>query len=346
MIRHAFAALLLLGLATAGPSRAESHASPVARRDTTSLGMPWVRYTTRDHFDRTITFYVSRVPDSLADRELPLVLVIGGSGGQSIWIPVGDRVGGGLQNLVRRAAAGRVRLVTVEKPGVEYLRQLDMPGSAVGSSATFRREHTRPRWTEANAAALRAALTLPGIDRTRVLVVGHSEGATIACDVAGAERAVTHAASLSGGGASQLFDLVMLQGRARAGDSTGAGAERQRAVLAEYRDLLKTPDDPDRLWLGHPHRRWSSFLATNDLEPLLRTRARVYLAHGTADEASAIESFDWLCAELTARGRPITIDRVVGAGHDFEPAGADARAGNGAALEAVLRRVLAWFLSP
>lgn len=346
MFRHAFAALMLLGLATAAPSGAASHASPLARRDTTSLGMPWVRYTTRDHFDRTITFYVSRVPDSLASRELPLVLVIGGSGGQSIWIKVGDRVGGGIQNLVRRAAAGRVRLVTVEKPGVEYLRQLEQPGSAVGSSEDFRRQHTRARWTEANTSALRAALTLSGIDRSRVLVVGHSEGATIACDVAGAESAVTHVASLSGGGASQLYDLVTLQGRARTGDSTGAGAERQRLMLAEYRDLLKTPDDPDQLWLGHPHRRWSSFLATNDLEPLLRTKARAYLAHGTADEASAIESFDWLCAELTARGRPVTIDRVDGAGHDFEIAGASVGAGDGAGLEVVLRRVLDWFLSP
>ncbi len=92
-MRRCFAlALLSSALALAPAALAAPRATaPVATRDTTRLGVPFQRWTTPDRFGRTITFYLSVPRDSLVGRALPLVLVIDGSGSQSVWTRVGAR---------------------------------------------------------------------------------------------------------------------------------------------------------------------------------------------------------------------------------------------------------------
>lgn len=335
---------MLMLLAPASASATGS--SPVAERDTTRLGMPWTRWTTSDTYGRTITFYLSDVPDSLRDATHPLALVIEGSGGQSVWVRVGDRIGGSLQNLARRAARQRMRVLVVEKPGVEFLEQRERPGGAMGASETFRREHTLERWAEANAAALRAVLAMPRIAASPVLVAGHSEGADVACRLAALEPRVTHVASLAGAGASQLFDFLHSAAQPRPGDGPGAAEQRRQELVAQWRAVQADPQSTDAFWLGHPHRRWTSFLAGNRLEDLMRSGARVFLAHGTADASVPVTSADWLFAELLARGRDVRYDRLEGADHALQrPAAAGARS-EGIGLEQVLEQAIAWALAP
>lgn len=350
-MRRCFAVLAALLFLVVAPPGAQAGARAIA--DTTRLGIPFTRWTTVDRFHRTITFYLSNVPDSLRGRSLPLVLVVDGSGCQSVWSRVGERIGGGHQNLVLRESRRRVRVMIVEKPGVTFLDMPEQPGSALGASAEFLREHTLERWSEANAAALRAVLEMPGVDRTRVLVAGHSEGGTVAGHVAALEPRVTHAALLSCGGATQLFDLAQLFGAAQPGDAPGAAAARRQEVFDEWRRIRADSASTTKLWLGHPYRRWYTFASHDLLGDALATRAQLFLAHGTADRSSAIESFDWLVATLAARGREATVERVEGADHGFAPA-ADGSAGAGGAAGAsappgglthVFARMLDWFLA-
>lgn len=337
--------VLLLALVTLAASPAVAAGPATAVRDTTRLGTPWTRWTTTDTFGRTITFYLSDLPDSLRGRTRPLALVIEGSGAQSVWVKVGDRIGGSLQNLMRRAARHRVRVMVVEKPGVAFLAQRERPGGAEGASEEFLREHTLERWAEANAAALRAVLAMPDIAAAPVLVGGHSEGADVACRVAALEPRVTHVATLGGAGASQLFDLLHLALQPRPGDTPGDAEARRQQVLEEWDAVLADPTSTAKFWLGHPYRRWSSFLAGNRLEDLLRTRARVFIAHGTADTSVPVTSSDWLFAELRARGREVRYDRLEGADHGLrrpdEPTDPQTPAG----LELVLASVLDWALA-
>src|SRR5207245_2206122 len=94
------------------------------------------------------------------------------------------KVYGGMQNLLKSAAKGRIRVMVVEKPGVAFGAVPKKPGSAEEGSAEFRREHTLPRWVEAVNAALRATHRQEEVDWTRTLVVGHSEGGIVAAHVA------------------------------------------------------------------------------------------------------------------------------------------------------------------
>lgn len=215
---------------------------PRAVPDPTLLGVPFQRYTTKDSYDRTISFYVSTPPKTEKTEGLPIVLFIEGSGCQSLFHKQGDQIAGGLQNIVLMEVKRRARVLVVEKPGVKYLDAPARPGSAIGASEEFLKEHTLPRWAEANAAALRTAWTLRGIDKTRTLVIGHSEGGLVAARVAAEVSQVTHVASLAGGGPTQLFDLAEFQRQPRPDDGTGDADRRVEFVYTEWAKIQKDPE--------------------------------------------------------------------------------------------------------
>src|SRR5262249_40045171 len=114
MIHLGSFSLLAVALLTAvEPARPQS--------DPTPLGIPFQRYTVKDSLGRTITFYLSAAPKNDAATKRPIALVIAGSGCQSLFRKLGERIGGGFQNLLVQEGKGRVRVLAVEKPGVKFL---------------------------------------------------------------------------------------------------------------------------------------------------------------------------------------------------------------------------------
>lgn len=342
--------LLLVPLALVpAPTQDPGEKARLAQLDpSTPAGFPYERYTTTDGFGRTITFYLSRPPAQVGDLTLPLAVCVQGSGSQSIFLevetPEGKRVAsGGSEAALLRSGRERVRVLVVEKPGVSFLAQPTRPGGAEEGSEEFRREHTHERWAAAVHAALLAALELPGIDPSRVLVTGHSEGGQIACAVAALEPRVTHVASLAGGGPTQLFDLLELARAGKLGDPAWSSEQAVAWLEQGWRAVLADPDATERYFLGHPHRRWTSFCRASALEELRRCSARVFLAQGTADRNSLPQAADVLYADLLAHGRDVTYFRKEGADHGFF-APHDEPAGSGW-LDAH-QRVLEWFLEP
>ncbi|MBX3321982.1 MAG: alpha/beta fold hydrolase [Phycisphaeraceae bacterium] len=302
---------------------------------------PYDGFTTTDAFGRTIRFYLSKPPGP--DSLLPLIVCVQGSGSQSVFVevetPSGKRIGsGGPEAMMLGLARSRARILVVEKPGVEFLVQPSQPGSAMESTEEFRREHTLDRWTEAIHAAINAASVLPGVDASRVLAVGHSEGGQVVCHLAAKNASITHVATLAGGGPTQLFDLIELARSSGFGPPNADAEERVEWLLDGWRRVLGDPDAHDEFWLGHPHRRWSSFLATSPVEAMHKSKARVFIAQGTADQASHVSAAEVLYAELLSRGRDVTYLRIEGGDHGFRsPADADG-------WKSVHSNVLAWFL--
>lgn len=306
-------------------------------------GQPWVRYGTRDALGREIAFYVTEA--AAAARPLPLLVYVHGSGAAPHFAAEDGRiVPRNGHATVADAAAGRARALIVEKPGVPFLGQ---PGAA-GGAPEFHREHTLPRWTTAIAAAIAAGRSLPGVAPAGTLVVGHSEGGLVAGRLAAEVPGISHVACLAAGGPTQLFDLVELARRgelcAHVSEDPGARADH---VLAAWRRILAAPDDAGALFLGHSHRRWSSFLSTSTIAELRRSDARVFLAQGAADRAVTRASFEALRAELLAAGRDVTARLVEGRDHSFAPAspsGAAAASADG--WRAILDEIVAWWLLP
>jgi uncharacterized protein (TIGR03067 family) len=247
-----------------------------------------------------------------------------------------------LPNLLLNACKGRLRVLLVEMPGVAFGDQPRNPSTAEEGSAEFRKEHVLPRWVEAVNAAVRAGQQVVGVDWSRTLIVGYDEGGIVAAHVAAGYPSVTHVALLAGGGPTQLFDLLEQAAKPRhPNEPANEGAARLRAIRAGWEGMQASPESADRFWLGHPHRRWTSFLKSSTREGLIASRAAVFLAHGTSDSSVSVAGSEVLRAELLARGRDVTFERLEGFDHVFRKPGADDDAG----MRDVLVKIVSWFLT-
>lgn len=287
---------------------------------------------TTDALGREVMCYLSVVK---AAQPLPVVLYIQGSGCHSLFRrAINGTIRGGHQNVLRQAVGRRARVLAVEKPGVRLFDDPGPRGTAEGCQQCFLAEHTLERWSAAITAGLDRARIEPGIDPSRCLAIGHSEGGIVAARVAAARFYVTHLALVGSTGPTQLFDLL--------GEAPGNAttlAERLRLTGELYDAIRADPDSTERFAWGHPFRRWSSFLSTSTLEETLRSNARIYLAHGVSDTSVPIASFAMLWAELKRHGRDVCEEAFEGYGHDL-------RASNGS-LEPLLglfHRMMNWFL--
>jgi dienelactone hydrolase len=327
--------LIYSALAMAIAAGAQDRYQPVA--DQQIRGQPYTRYYTTDRFDRKITFYISDGPKT----PLPLAVYVHGSGPQPNFVESGGRIhGDNGHNTVADVFHGRARLVIVEKPGAEYMRWSPGSGPPPVKVLDFWREHTLERWSEAVSAAIQAARTLPFIDTKLTLVIGHSEGGLVACKLAADLPFVTHVATLAGGGINQLFDLILLT---RAGEIyryiSQDAEERVGQLLADFSDIATDPESPTKVFLGHPYRRWTSFLRSSPLQELSKTKARIYIAQGSEDHAVTPASAEVLRAGLLAIGKKVAFDYVIGGDHNFNTPDSP-----GAGWSAVMQRVSDWFL--
>lgn len=133
---------------------------------------------------------------------------------------------------------------------------------------------------------------------TPVLLVGESEGGTVAAAMARAEPRITHLILLgAGGGMTQAEELTLLSTRDPA---TGYGTPEE--LEDAFADIRSQPD-ADREWLGHPYRRWSSFLWSRPADDLLATSIPVFLAQGDRDTSVPVESARSLRDSYEAQGR-------------------------------------------
>jgi dipeptidyl aminopeptidase/acylaminoacyl peptidase len=221
---------------------------------------------------------------------------------------------------------------------------LSQPQGGCKGSAEFNREHTLERWAEANEAALRAARRLPRVDKSRALVVGHSEGGLVACRVArDLPGVVTHVSTVAGGGPSQLYDLIALARQGRFFEELSPDAEaRVQYVLGKWREIEADPTSSEKFFFGFAYRRWATFLASSPIEELGAVRAKIYVAQGTADTAVDPASADALFAHLVSKNKPVTYDRVEGANHSFRIKDRPKTDG----WQELFERVGEWFLRP
>jgi acetyl esterase/lipase len=102
--------------------------------------------------------------------------------------------------------------------------------------------------------------------------------------------------------------------------------------------IRAAPDSADQFAWGHPYRHWSSFFGVEPGDELVRSRARVYLAFGTADISTPPLSQEVAVAKLMAAGRDVTVRRVPDADHSLIAPGEDL-----SALDREYRRALDWF---
>ena len=158
--------------------------------------------------------------------------------------------------------------------------------------------------------ALRAAVTLPGVAPTPLLVIGHSEGGMCGAALARVEPAITHLALLASTGLNQLHELTI---RERIERNKQLEGQAQESVAETWQRILQNPNSVEDFAWGHPYRRWTSFLSTSTVDELRGWRGKIYAAHGALDEVVPRESFDNMVEELSSAGADLTVFRFKGA---------------------------------
>ncbi|MFK7821692.1 MAG: alpha/beta hydrolase family protein [Planctomycetaceae bacterium] len=277
----------------------------------------WQRYFTKDKFDRRITFYISKLRQPVSEK-LPLIVCVQGSGSQSVFLKHKDMIAsGGPEAVIARDFRQQARVLVVEKPGVEFLVQPSRPGSSEEGTKEFNREFSLNRWVEAVNAATQAAMKLDEIDPARTLILGHSEGGQVACEVAAVNPKITHVAVMAGGGPTQVFDFLQLAREGKMYDPAQTPQQRVDAFMADWKKVRNAPNAADKFILGHSHLRWSSFTKSSPVAAIQKSKARVFIAQGTDDTNSLPASAEVLYAELLAHGRDVTYERVEGGNHGF-----------------------------
>ncbi len=292
---------------------------------------PFRRHVIEGRDGKRITFYLST--QSTPAHPVPLIVWIQGTGCSSQFVSIGGRMSRGFQGVLYSVAGDRARILAIEKPGVEFLDDPADDGDAHACRPEFIAQYTLDRWAATIADAIAAAQKLPGVDPSKTLVIGISEGGIVAMKVSNVSPVVTHAASLSGGGPVYLFHLAEYM--------RSKGLDPEKEVYACWSDILKDPDSFTKFCWGQTYLQWSGFMKTSVIAEALKSHALLYFVHGTADTQQSIAGFDVLRAELAAKQRDAIFERIEGADHALDLPNQKVPEG----LEAVFGRVVDWFVA-
>jgi pimeloyl-ACP methyl ester carboxylesterase len=312
-------ALLAAGLALQATAAVAAPAVQEEKFDSARLSLS--RFTLQDGAGSPTRYVLSH-----AGRKAPLVLYVQGSGCIPPFIDLGTpRQSSTLLGWVPLAAQHRYALMAVDKPGqppaLPALPADGQPGQAALCPQAFNAHFSYDSWLATLKTALRHALDQPDVDRSRVLVIGISEGAAMAAGLAHALPEVTHVALVGGPpGATQLYDFVL---HAYAGVGNDEDRLRRLQELDATLDAIRAdPRSTDKFAWGHTYLRWSSFFAQSHGEDLAQSKARVYMVAGKQDVNVPILSTEVAYARLRGLGRDVTFRRIPGADHGLLTPGA------------------------
>ena len=167
-------------------------------------------------------------------------------------------------------------VVVVEPRGLRADGSLD--------EAEARRSDTKPRRVADELAAIEASSKLH--PTRHVLLLGASEGGDIAAAAAARDHRVTHLILLgAGGGLSQAEELELFVRR----DPKYLGIGGDDALARQLAAIRGRPDALEP-WLGHPFRRWSSYLDSPLGRDVQALDIPVLAVHGRLDQNVPVES--------------------------------------------------------
>jgi pimeloyl-ACP methyl ester carboxylesterase len=186
--------------------------------------------------------------------------------------------------------------------------------------AVFQQYETRQRRVADQIAVMDAYLKdSAGVP---VLLVGSSLGGVVAADVAARDSRVTHLLMMaSGGGWTQAEEGTLFMERGQ-GPPGIASVEELNAKF----DEIKAAPDSGELWFGHPFRMWSSYLWFRPMDGLLTRPIPIFLAQGTADASTPVESARAMRDEFVRLGLTnLTYVEYPGLDHHFSNEAGESR---------------------
>lgn len=287
-----------------------------------------------------LTVYLGDFNNSLSQKK-PLLIYIEGSGAQSHFFKMEQGIAFTTYGLIAKNYGNSHHVTTMEKRGVPFGYRGNR-GTGEGASDEYNKHATLANRVADVRLTLDAFLNQPTVDTSQVILLGHSEGADVAAAVAAVDDRVTHVAFLSGGGAPQFYDFFVQTRKSLAKEALSPKEIEDRIASLEkqIREILDDPNNDKKFFAGHSFNRWSTFATVAAAENLVKTKAKLFLGHGTEDQSVPIESFDYLVVELLRHGKTdVTTKRYVGCDHSFIKVGEEP---SNDPFQKVIAEVLDW----
>ncbi len=295
-------------------------------------GTPFQEYKVKDSSGREITYYLSKSKKVSA----PILLMIQGSGCVPLLNIQPTGAYSTLFNLIPFAQEGDFSVLAVEKPYSGVIPNSNPASVQESCNHDFHHDFTAESWLLALTTSLKSARRNKWIDNNRTLVIGMSEGATMAALLASHDSKITDVISIGGSGTTQLFDFI-----AFAYDKCFDVSNCLDGIHKQVALIRQNPTSSDKFAWGHPFKRWSSFFPIDPSEELIKSKARIYIAFGTSDESTPPLSVEVAISKLTAAGKDVTVRRVPDGGHNLLNPGSLEFSD----LDKEYRKGLAWFFS-
>lgn len=311
-MRNILSVVLLLPVLCSCASKTSRVPASIGRLPVAELGKRYV-FNKYDIPDQQTIYYLRRA----AKQDAPLILVIQGSGCDSIYSTDSKgNVFGEMQVQIAGLVESRAHVLAVEKPTVQTFYQSPNPGAQGGCPIEFRAKFTMDLWVKYLKSALSDAITSQGLTPSRIIVLGHSEGAIAAAALAAEVRSVTHVVYASGGGGNPLFEAFVRRKRAAKGNVVLENQYIQDGIR-DWQAMSRNPDDSQTLYWGHTPLYWISQGRMSPGSLLSKSAAKIYVVQGTADMAASIEGSDLLVSELILNNKSVEYKRIKAADHGY-----------------------------
>lgn len=158
---------------------------------------------------------------------------------------------------------------------------------------------------EAASGAIDFLMEKIPVDKSKIVVMGYSEGSQVAPKVAVLNEKVTHVVCFVGNALNHLFDFI-INVRLDVEKNSISPDEGQKIVDSlynEYEKIYANPSSTTTTWYGETYLKWSSFTKTTPLENMLKLDIPILYIAGGKDNNQTIIGMDYARLEFIRQGK-------------------------------------------
>jgi pimeloyl-ACP methyl ester carboxylesterase len=253
---------------------------------------------------------------STIDQKKPLMIFIHGSGNLPTfqYIPSNNGYNWSAFTEVQKYK-DNYHVIFVNKPDVPLFDtvQGENGNFTYPVSEEFNRRYSLEWRAEAASCIIDQAIKLLPTDKSKIVVIGHSQGGQAAPKVALLNKKVTHVVLLNSNSLNHLYDFVLQERLASFQGEQSFDQSQQNidSLFAEYRRFFNDPYNTTTMWNGGTYYRWASFSDETPLENMLKLKIPVFVVAGGKDLwGSFIMNTDYVQIEFLRHKRNNLVYKV------------------------------------
>jgi pimeloyl-ACP methyl ester carboxylesterase len=225
---------------------------------------------------------------STIDTKKPLMIFIHGSGNLPTfhYIPSQKNYNWSAFSEVQHYK-DKYHVIFVNKPSVPLFDTIQGTNGnySYPISEGFKQNYSLEWRAKATSLVINKAIKLLPVDKSKILVIGHSQGGQVAPKVASINKKVTHVVLLNSNSLNHLYDFTLQE---RLASFTGEQSFEQTqknidSLFSDYKKIFADPQNRTKLWNEETYFRWASFSDETPLENMLKLNIPIYLVAGGKD---------------------------------------------------------------